>query len=213
MKSKLLGLVLVCASICAALVSTANAATYTYTGLNFSPSDIAVECSSPPCNTVAYTTSDSVTGYFTVPEPLSPSTDYVPLVPTTYSFSDGIQTLTPSNSVIELFRIYTDASGGFENWVIIITANSCDSLAMGFCFISTTKVMGDVGSTYLPPANGSTYADAPPSGRWCQASKAFTLCNSTYLCCLGKSPGMVCAHPPRATCTKEYQACLTNCGG
>ena len=106
----------------AAFVSTANAATYTYTGLNFSPSDIAVECTSPPCNTVAYTTSDSVTGYFTVPEPLSPSADYVPLVPTTYSFSDGIQTLTPSNSVISLFRIYTDASGGFENWVVIIVA-------------------------------------------------------------------------------------------
>jgi hypothetical protein len=211
MKSKIL--VFVCASICAAFVSTANATTYTYTGLNFSPSDIAVECTSPPCNTVAYTTSDSVTGYFTVPAPLSPNTAYAPLVPTTYSFSDGIQTLTPSNSVIDLFRIYTDASGGFENWVIIIFAYSCDSFGMGFCFISTAKVMGDVGETYLPPDNGSTYADAPPSGRWCQASKAFTSCNGKYLCCLGISPDMICEHPARATCRKEYQACLTNCGG
>ncbi len=87
---------------------TTCAATYTYSGGNFV--DVLGD----------YTTMMRVTGQFTVAVPLAPNlpfTDITALV-TSYSFSDGVQTLTEANSVLLFFSVRTDVTGAIATWSI-----------------------------------------------------------------------------------------------
>jgi hypothetical protein len=80
--------------------------TYTYTGKDFTITD------------GFYTTNDSVHGYFTVVSPLAP--DFSGRVyPISISFSDGVQTLTGANPLLDsTFSISTDGSGNIDGWTI-----------------------------------------------------------------------------------------------
>lgn len=100
---------------CAALLSfsaTVNAAvtTYTYTGVNF--------------NSVKgpYTTNDSVTGSITLANALASNlTSYTSVAPTSFSFSDGINTVTNATpNVGSLFAFKTDASGDILQWQVTV---------------------------------------------------------------------------------------------
>ena len=83
-----------------------SSTTYTYTGNVF---------------TTAYapfTLANSVSGSFTITT-LSPDLLDDPVTPTTFSFSDGVNTFTNTNaSITEYFEVSTNASGAITNWDI-----------------------------------------------------------------------------------------------
>ena len=87
-----------------------RAATYTYSGNNF--------------NSVsgAYTTSMRVTGTFVLGAPLAPGMPLTEIKPSvlSYSFSDGLQTLTEANSEIVVLLVATDSQGRLTEWLIAV---------------------------------------------------------------------------------------------
>jgi hypothetical protein len=107
------------AAICGALmlvaaVNVANASTvYTYTGNNF----LGIIDNTPPAGT--YTTSMSVTGSFTLQNPLPANslvTDITANV-LSFSFSDGRNTITNLNATFATFQIGT-ALGNINSWFV-----------------------------------------------------------------------------------------------
>jgi hypothetical protein len=97
-----------------ALGASAHAATYVYTGNDFN------SFTEPS----AYTTSDSVTGSITLASPLPDGVDTFNLVPSadiqSFSFSDGLQTLTNTNATGSSFAFETDASGNITFWQVTV---------------------------------------------------------------------------------------------
>jgi len=87
----------------------ADTITYTYSGNDFTKND------SP------YTTSDTVTGEFTLSAPLADnlgtSMSLVTIDPASFSFSDGVDTLSNANATIRI-DIGTNASGAIDEWDI-----------------------------------------------------------------------------------------------
>jgi hypothetical protein len=86
---------------------------YTYTGLDFT------DASGP------YTTSDSVTGSFTLSSALPDDlTSFTTIAPVSFSFSDGVDTI--SNTSFDLdgdsFAVETDGSGNITAWSIYLVA-------------------------------------------------------------------------------------------
>lgn len=133
------------------LSGSVGAATYTYTGglypavANFTP-----PCSAGPC--ADYSTSMRVTGWFTTAVPLATnlaSQDVTSLV-TSYSFSDGINTIASSdpNARIYLpFVISTDGSGN------IVPASS--SLSVMLWETGTAPHNAADRLSYIDPTGGS----------------------------------------------------------
>jgi hypothetical protein len=88
----------------------------------------------------SYTTSDRVSGTLTLSVPLIPNSPFGGLpsgdVVTDFSFTDGVQTVTDLNAVMDIFQIEgTDAAGLPTHWSIRIHPNSCPSGVHGTCEI------------------------------------------------------------------------------
>ena len=121
MKTERLGAAAICGALMlVAATSVAKASTvYTYTGNNFiNP----ISDATPPNGT--YTTGMSVTGSFTVLNPLpanSPLTEISASL-LSFSFSDGRNTITNLNATFVLFQIGT-ALGNINAWTIDILHN------------------------------------------------------------------------------------------
>jgi len=81
---------------------------YSYTGNDFTYAE------SP------YTTSDSITGSFTTSVPLADDLSLVTITPISYSFTDGVQTITDltNTNPDPFFDISTDSSGNIIQWEI-----------------------------------------------------------------------------------------------
>src|SRR5664280_1104768 len=93
--------------------SPANADTiYTYTGYDFTTAD------------APYTTTDKVTG--TIDLAVALVDDFGPgaISPVSFSFSDGVQTLTNSNSAIAANVFETNSAGTIVQWAFEITENN-----------------------------------------------------------------------------------------
>jgi hypothetical protein len=97
---------------------------YTYTGTDFTTAQ------------APFTSSDSITGSFTVTTPLADSLSLAAVSFTSYSFFDGVDTLTNlnsfpmSNSNSPLgFAVSTNASGNIIAWYIDIQGNPGTSVA------------------------------------------------------------------------------------
>jgi hypothetical protein len=85
--------------------------TYTYTGNDFTS-----------VYGTAYTTSDSVSGSFTVSTPLGGDLLDDNITPASFGFTDGVDTLTNANVTgEEFFSISTNASGEITNWYIVVS--------------------------------------------------------------------------------------------
>jgi hypothetical protein len=90
-----------------ALQSAARAETYTYTGNDFQSA------------TAPYTLTDFVSGFFTLASPLGANLVAASETPTSFSFTDQVQTfssVSPPPNVT--FKISTDGSGNISGWFI-----------------------------------------------------------------------------------------------
>ncbi len=97
--------------------------TYSYTGQLFSSFNQV---------TPVFSNTQSVTGSFTVASPLAANLSGASLTPTSFSFTDGLDTLTNTNAQFATFtRFDTDATGNLVHWdvelslgnILIVTNN------------------------------------------------------------------------------------------
>jgi hypothetical protein len=87
--------------------------TYTYTGLDF-------QSASGP-----YTTNDFVSGSFTLASALGDNLVDDSITPASYSFSDGVQTITSASPPSDVtFDVSTDGSGNIDGWFINLESPS-----------------------------------------------------------------------------------------
>jgi len=117
------------------LQSTARAETYTYTGQDFESA------------TLPYTLSDFVSGFFTVASPLGDSLPLGTFTPTSYSFSDGVQTFSSASPPSVTFKVGTDASGNINAWFISLTSG------LNVISTATTPNQEDFGETSVGTAS------------------------------------------------------------
>jgi hypothetical protein len=105
-----------------ALVMTAPgvwAATYTYTGTAYTSVSNYSSCSSGPC--ANFTTAMVPSGSFTTASPLAVSSTIANVTPTSFSFSDGINTYASTDPNVRLYRlsVTTDSAGNFTGFSVL----------------------------------------------------------------------------------------------
>jgi hypothetical protein len=106
------GLILSGLSLTSALADTM----YTYTGNPFTGGYGPAPGGLPQ---LPFTTSDSVSGWFTVSTPLGHNLLLTPITPSGFSFTDDVTTFTNKDVLgIATFSIATDANGAISNWAI-----------------------------------------------------------------------------------------------
>ena len=124
------GLAIVCATALSAMLPASSSADtiYTYTGNGFS------FASSP------YTSTDSVSGWIDLSAPLGISQFTLTITPVSYSFYDGVQTITNSNAAAGAFfgDIQTNSSGDIILWSISMSSTTTGGT------IATDKGQSDV---------------------------------------------------------------------
>ncbi|BCS35876.1 hypothetical protein TBR22_A51110 [Luteitalea sp. TBR-22] len=92
---------------------------YTYTGPLFTSISGLGVAPDP------YTTADRVTGSFTMAAALGPNLGpWTPVTPLSFSFFDGVNTLTDLNTVSSSFKVTTDATGRLVGWSIEMSSPS-----------------------------------------------------------------------------------------
>ena len=111
---------------------------YTYTGNDFTRVD--------PSTGNVYTTSDFITLSFTLSAPLAPNLDLgTPEVvtPSSFTISDGINTLTQQNFSTEDFQFETDSAGNMTLWYIDVELGKFNGLSTS-TEIQISDQVGDV---------------------------------------------------------------------
>ncbi len=138
--------------------------TYTYTGNDFG---FAI---------APYTTSDFVSGFFTVSSALGDSRPESAVTTTSYSFTDGVQTFSSTSPPAEVtIEVGTGLTGSITSWDIdLSTGPPADN------FVSTDSVSTDSGE------NGVSFADnnGDPGG-WKQSGGGSTVPEPGYVGFLG----------------------------
>lgn len=103
-------------------------ATYTYTGKDFT------QVVAP------YTTADSISGTITVASTLADNLAYGVITVSSFTFSDGVQTLTTANTNFDEFLVSTDANGNIVNWSVMVEDAAGDEMA----FINHGSMVSDL---------------------------------------------------------------------
>jgi hypothetical protein len=140
-----------------------GATTYNYTG------NVFTSVSAP------YTTSDSVTGSFTLAVPLADNlTSFTTVTPQSFSFSDGVNGDTITNTspgVGSQFSFETDASGAITKWQVVVDINSVSNFS-----ISTIDAPGGVGVFDQAQHGGGTESgeNTNSPGTWVAVPEAST---------------------------------------
>jgi hypothetical protein len=136
-RGSLVGVLLACALFTIGLAPSASAdAVYTYTGNAFTSFSGVDSCTSGVGEC-------SISGSFTLSSPLPDSATFpTSPTPTKYSFTDGTNVWTPSNSSLAYFEFGTNAGGNIDAWIISIyqatnpeeTLYTCGSSVCGSSF-------------------------------------------------------------------------------
>jgi hypothetical protein len=137
------------------LAPPANADTvYTYTGNVFDSFKGNFECP-PECR---------IMGSFTLAQPLPPNLTFVTISPKSFSFTDGMVTLTPANSFHFIHQPFgdfsTDATGAITTWAIEIDGKQ----PLGFPFLITRNLGLAADETGLLLKVGASNTNNP--GMW-----------------------------------------------
>jgi hypothetical protein len=96
--------------------------TYYYTGNNFTTFGTEDQNNNITYGSSSYNSSDSVTGWFSVSDPLPASSSFSPS-PTAFSFSDGQQTINETDVIngtaYDMFSLTTDSNGYIVDWEVL----------------------------------------------------------------------------------------------
>ena len=102
---------------------------------------------------------ESVDGFFTLATALAPNLNGVDITPLSFSFFDGIDTISNTNATSSFFAVSTDGSGQVDLWNVGLDESSMTS-SLGY-YIATTDTAGhngfevDVGE-YFNCGDGTT---------------------------------------------------------
>ena len=118
-----------------------------------------------------YTISDSSSGYFTVASPLAPNLSFSSISYTSYSFSDGMQTLTNLNSRQVPLAISTDGSGNIVQWNLEIgpNINPYDYVFLDTFYVNPLKA-ADFGQLELSSTSVANASNGDDPGTWTSAT-------------------------------------------
>lgn len=133
---------------------------YSYTGNPFT-TGVTQNGGLTPLPFGPFTANDSVSGSFTVPTPFGPFEPLHLITPTSFSFTDGVDTITNLNSTLSSFQIRTDASGHIMDWDIFADSNNA--------FVDTSNIMGTGGDQGQETDNQGHFAGAEnldDPGKW-----------------------------------------------
>jgi hypothetical protein len=148
MKRNILGRVLVIPAAFILTMPLMADTVYTYTGNDFT------EASSP------FSTSDSITGEFTVATALLPDTIYDGLTPLSFSFTDDVNTATTSDlNGLPTFDVTTGSTGNILSWYIVY------DLLPAYATISTESDSGGVTDLVYGSPSGDAFNDND-AGSW-----------------------------------------------
>jgi len=140
------------------------ASIYTYTGNDFTTATGPV-----------LTTSDSITGSFTVATPLAANLDGVSVTPVSFSFTDGADVFSNTSPNIGVCScsptfadISTDASGNIINWDISFTLGELGSTSMTTVDANLGVIRGLVieDSANFDNTGTDTASNSIDAGRW-----------------------------------------------
>lgn len=160
-----LKMLVVAGALVSASVMAKADATYTYTGNDFTSAY------------GAYTTSDYVSGSFTLGSALGDKLSNSIITPDSFSFSDGVQTFSNQNSMLssDVFQVSTGANGRITAWDIQIVGAVT---AISYPVIGTVN---ELGGLYGPVVyNNGGYDDADgaynqgAAGKWTTTTMAPT---------------------------------------
>ena len=144
---------------------------YTYTGNPFT------DTSSTGVPPATYTTSDSVTGSFTLPTALAANQTDIFITPSTFSFFDGIQTINQNTADLETFRVSTDQNADLSGWSIeveapttALTPTACHIIDIGEQNDGTpgnSAILANKGiDCFITATNYSAEGTTPTTGSW-----------------------------------------------
>lgn len=117
-----------------------------------------------------YTTSDSVSGWLMLSNVLAPNLTNEQVLPTLFSFTDGVNTLDQSNVWVSGFWFTTDASGSITDWGVGLKAYFLDGASWRDQLIGTASGVNPVTSATYDTATdylcgpGSTSSTCVLSG-------------------------------------------------
>jgi hypothetical protein len=112
-----------------------------------------------------YTTSDRVTGFFDLATPLANNLPETVISPISFSFSDGVQTITNTTPgvVVGSFSVATDASGKPEFWDIFFNPSAVGGCVTDFapsllsCNLPSSHVTDQAFTAITPLAGGQNF--------------------------------------------------------
>ena len=126
------GLAIVCAAALSAIgaVSAHADTIYTYTGTDFTTA------------TGTYTTSDSVSGMIDLAAPLGDNAPLGLVTPVSFSFSDGVQTITKTSANFYAIDLGTNATGVPNAWAIVLSGTSVNRIVSDFSCTPSCSTYG-----------------------------------------------------------------------
>jgi hypothetical protein len=188
-RSALIRIALVCALVilASALPASANT-TYTYTGQPFVGFSGTDSCSGGVGQC-------SISGSFTVAAPLGDNFAFSEIAPLSFSFTDGVTTITQlTDSNIIFFEVGTNASGNINQWQIqVLTDNDLQELLtyssdiFGFPIDMSGLESSSPPFPFIATAETGVLGSWGPNGGNVPEPSAFILLGSGLLGVLGTS--------------------------
>ena len=154
---------------------------YTYTGNHFT-----TVLNNNPAPAPQYTTTDSVSGNFTLPTALGDDLPLTTIDPTSFSFTDGVQTLTNSTpGIVTSFNIATNAAGLPSLWSIDITTILLGTTEDIFTDLSTNAHFTADGGSQVNSSNLANQGRNINPGTWTVSSTSVAEPDSAWLLAAG----------------------------
>lgn len=150
--------------------------TYSYTGNSFTTTGVEDTSGNVTIGGSTYSTSDIVTGWISVPDPMLSVNG--PVLVDSFSFNDGIQTISSAGGAGEEYAAFlTDESGNILDWELLVVGVDPGSGLEGEIGVFggpvfstgdgpfTSSTAGDAG-VYVNPDGTEEWGESNSSGSW-----------------------------------------------